>query len=301
MSVEPSQRDLADQAPPAAEPQQAPQPAGDETAPQPADDETPPTGADAPEASADDETPEASADDETRQPTDGDAAQPATDDAAQPATDDARPAEADAPQPADDEAAQPAETDEAQPAEADAPQPSADHGHAPRRLRLPALLGVVTVLLGGFGAWASVQAHNERAANAQQNLALTNGAATSTVRHQVSSAIQAIFSYSYSDTAKTRRDAQNLLTGPAIRQYDQLFSLVQKDAPAQKLVVTTSVTNTGVEFLTGSRARVLIFANQQDSRAGTGQTSYAGAMFAVTAVLTGNTWKISNIDTFTGG
>jgi Mce-associated membrane protein len=293
MSVEPSQRDLADQAPPAAEPQQAPQPAGDETAQQPAGDETPPTGADAPEASADHETPEASADDETRQPTDGDAAQPATDDA--------RPAEADAPQPADDEAAQPAETDEAQPAEADAPQPSADHGHAPRRLRLPALLGVITVLLGGFGAWASVQAHNERAANAQQNLALTNGAATSTVRHQVSSAIQAIFSYSYSDTAKTRRDAQNLLTGPAIRQYDQLFSLVQKDAPAQKLVVTTSVTNTGVEFLTGSRARVLIFANQQDSRAGTGQTSYAGAMFAVTAVLTGNTWKISNIDTFTGG
>jgi Mce-associated membrane protein len=293
MSVEPSQRDLADQAPPAAEPQQAPQPAGDETAPQPAGDETPPNGADAPEASADHETPEASADDETRQPTDGDAAQPATDDA--------RPAEADAPQPADDEAAQPAETDEAQPAEADAPQPSADHGHAPRRLRLPALLGVITVLLGGFGAWASVQAHNERAANAQQNLALTNGAATSTVRHQVSSAIQAIFSYSYSDTAKTRRDAQNLLTGPAIRQYDQLFSLVQKDAPAQKLVVTTSVTNTGVEFLAGSRARVLIFANQQDSRAGTGQTSYAGAMFAVTAVLTGNTWKISNIDTFTGG
>jgi Mce-associated membrane protein len=269
MSVEPSQRDLADQAPPAVEPQQAPQPAGDETAPQPAGDETPPTGADAPEASADHETPEASADDETRQPTDGDAAQPATDDA--------------------------------RPAEADAPQPSADHGHAPRRLRLPALLGVITVLLGGFGAWASVQAHNERAANAQQNLALTNGAATSTVRHQVSSAIQAIFSYSYSDTAKTRRDAQNLLTGPAIRQYDQLFSLVQKDAPAQKLVVTTSVTNTGVEFLAGSRARVLIFANQQDSRAGTGQTSYAGAMFAVTAVLTGNTWKISNIDTFTGG
>jgi Mce-associated membrane protein len=260
MSVEPSQPDLADQAPPAAEPEQAPQQPADETPQQPADDAPPPTDADAPDASAGDETP---------QPTGADAAQPAGE-AAQPTGD-------------------------------GTPQPTGDAGRAPRRLRLPALLGVVTVLLGGFGAWASVQAHNERAANAQQNLALTNGAATSTVRHQVSSAIQAIFSYSYSDTAKTRRGAQNLLTGPAIRQYDQLFSLVQKDAPAQKLVVTTSVTNTGVEFLTGSRARVLIFANQQDSRAGTGQTSYAGAMFAVTAVLTGGTWKISNIDTFTGG
>jgi Mce-associated membrane protein len=160
---------------------------------------------------------------------------------------------------------------------------------------------LVTVLLGGFGAWATAAAHNPRTTNAQQNLALTNGPATSAVRHQVSSAIQAIFSYSYTDTARTRRDAQNLLTGPAIRQYDQLFSLVQEEAPTQKLVVTTAVTNSGVEFLTGSRARVLIFANQQDTRAGTGQTSYAGAMFAVTAVQTGGTWKISDIDTFTGG
>jgi Mce-associated membrane protein len=226
-----------------------------------------------------------------------------------PVTGDAEPAEADAPQPAGDDA-QPTETgddapqpagDDVQPAETGAPEPDAGQGRAPLRLRLPAVLGVATVLLGAFGAWATVQAHDQRATNAQQNLALTNGPATSAVRRQVSSAIQAIFSYSYTDTAKTRRDAQNLLTGPAIRQYDQLFSLVQKDAPTQKLVVTTSVTNSGVEFLTGSSARILIFANQQDSRAGTGQTSYAGAMFAVTAVLTGGTWKISNIDTFTGG
>jgi Mce-associated membrane protein len=267
MSVEPSQPDTADQEAAPAEPQQAPQPAGDDDAP---------AEADAPQPA-------------------GDEAQPAeADDDAQPAEadDDAQPAEADAPEPTDDDA---------QPAETDAPEPGAGQGRAPLRLRLPAVLGVATVLLGGFGAWATVQAHNQRAANAQQNLALTNGPATSAVRRQVSSAIQAIFSYSYTDTAKTRRDAQNLLTGPAIRQYDQLFSLVQKDAPTQKLVVTTSVTNSGVEFLTGSSARILIFANQQDSRAGTGQTSYAGAMFAVTAVLTGSTWKISNIDTFTGG
>jgi Mce-associated membrane protein len=264
MSVEPSQPDTADQEPAPAEPQQGLQPATDD-------------------------------------------AEPAEAGAPQPDEAEAQPTETDEPHPTDDDA-QPTETDEphttddqTQPTETDAPQPSGDQGRAPLRLRLPVVLGVATVLLGGFGAWATVQAHNERAANAQQNLALTNGSATSAVRHQVSSAIQAIFSYSYTDTGKTRRDAQNLLTGPAIRQYDQLFSLVQKDAPAQKLVVTTSVTNSGVEFLTGSRARILIFANQQDSRAGTGQTSYAGAMFAVTAVLTGGTWKISNIDTFTGG
>jgi Mce-associated membrane protein len=109
-----------------------------------------------------------------------------------------------------------------------------------------------------------------------------------------------VFSYNGADTAPTRRAAQRLLTGPAIRQYDRLFTLVEKEAPAQKLVVTTRVVSSGVEFLTSDRARVLVFANQQDTRAGTGQTSYAGTMFAVTAVRVGGVWKIENIDTFTG-
>jgi Mce-associated membrane protein len=146
-----------------------------------------------------------------------------------------------------------------------------------------------------------VAAHSLRDAAAGQNLALADAAATAAVRHQVSEAVGTVFSYRYTDTAATRRAAQRLLTGRAIRQYDQLFSLVQREAPAQKLVVTTTVTNSGVEFLTGTRARVLIFANQQDSRAGTGQSSYAGAMFAVTAVRAGGAWKISSIDTFTSG
>lgn len=169
-----------------------------------------------------------------------------------------------------------------------------------RGLRVPALLSLATVLLGGFGVWATVAAHNLRSSNTGQNLALADAAATSAVRHQVSSAVDTIFSYGYTDTAATRRAAQRLLTGRAVRQYDQLFALVQREAPAQKLVVTTRVTNSGVEFLTGDRARLLIFANQQDSRAGTSQASYAGAMFAVTAVRSGGTWKIENIDTFTG-
>jgi Mce-associated membrane protein len=51
-------------------------------------------------------------------------------------------------------------------------------------------------------------------------------------------------------------------------------------------------------MLNGDRARLLVFANQQDTRAGTSQTSYAGAMFAVTALRHGGRWKIENIDTF---
>jgi Mce-associated membrane protein len=169
-----------------------------------------------------------------------------------------------------------------------------------RSWRIAAALGAATVVLGGFGAWATVHANSERSSAAAQNTALTDGPATAAVRREIAAAVNTIFSYNYANTAATRQAAQGLLTGPAVRQYNTLFALVTKNAPAQKLVVTTRVTNTGVEMLNGDRARLLVFANQQDTRAGTSQTSYAGAMFAVTALRQGGRWKIENIDTFSG-
>ena len=169
-----------------------------------------------------------------------------------------------------------------------------------RAWRAVAALGAATIVLGGFGVWATLQANSERSSAAAQNTALTDGPATAAVRREIAAAVNTIFSYNYANTAATRRAAQGLLTGPAVREYDTLFALVTKNAPAQKLVVTTKVTNTGVEMLNGDRARLLVFANQQDTRAGTGQTSYAGAMFAVTALRQGGRWKVENIDTFSG-
>jgi Mce-associated membrane protein len=167
--------------------------------------------------------------------------------------------------------------------------------------RIAAALGAVTVVLAGFGVWATLHASSLRSnAAAQENTALTDGPATATVRREISAAVNTIFSYNYADTAATRRAAQEVLTGPAVRQYNTLFALVTKNAPTQKLVVTTRVTNSGVELLNGNSARLLVFADQQDARAGTGQTSYAGAMFAVTAQRQGGRWKIENIDTFSG-
>ena len=181
-------------------------------------------------------------------------------------------------------------------------QPEAAQPAAGRRRawRAVAALGAATIILGGFGVWATLQANSERGSAAAQNTALTDGPATAAVRREIAAAVNTIFSYNYANTAATRRAAQGLLTGPAVREYDTLFALVTKNAPAQKLVVTTKVTNTGVEMLNGDRARLLVFANQQDTRAGTGQTSYAGAMFAVTALRQGGRWKIENIDTFSG-
>ena len=170
-----------------------------------------------------------------------------------------------------------------------------------RRLLLPALLGVATVVVGSFGIWATVASHALRSAAAAANTALVDRAGTAVVDRAVTSAVNTIFSYSYADVTKTRVAAQGLLTGAAIQQYDQLFALVERQAPKEKLVVVTKVTNVGVELLDGGRARLLVFADQQDSKAGTSQASYGGAMFAVTAVFQHGHWLIANIDTFTSG
>ena len=175
-----------------------------------------------------------------------------------------------------------------------------DAAHPRRRVAIVALLGAVTVVLGSLGIWAIMAAHSLNSAASVANTALVDRSATRKVETDITHAVNTIFSYSYADTARTRAAAQRLLTGQAIRQYDRLFALVEQQAPQQKLAVTTRVTRIGVELLTGGRARVLVFANQQDTRAGTGQTSYGGAMFAVTAVTQHGRWKIENIDTFTG-
>jgi Mce-associated membrane protein len=161
------------------------------------------------------------------------------------------------------------------------------------------ILGAVTVLLGGFGTWATTHASSLRTQAAQENTAVIDQAATTAVRDQIDSAVQTIFSYNYANTGATRQAAQRLLTGAAIQQYNSLFALVQKDAPAEELVVTTTVTNSGVELLNGNQARVLVFVNQQDTRSGTGQTTYGGAMCAITAIHQAGRWEIENIDTFT--
>jgi len=183
--------------------------------------------------------------------------------------------------------------------ETESPAPGASPRPRWRRV-LPVAFGAATVILGALGAWAAVESHDLRANAASANDALVDTSATRVVTRDVTSTVNTIFSYSYADTARTKTAAQRLLTGRAIQQYNQLFALVQQDAPKEKLVVTTRVTSIGVELLTGGRARLLVFANQQDSRAGTSQASYGGAMFAVTAVNDHGRWLIESIDTFTG-
>lgn len=167
-------------------------------------------------------------------------------------------------------------------------------------LLLPAVLAVVTVLLGGLAVWSGVKADNLNSAAAGQNTALTDNATTTKIISQVTSAVGTVFSYNYADPARTQRAAERELTGKAIQQYHRLFRTLQLDAARYRnLVLTTAVTNAGVEVLEGNSARVLIFGNQVLTSASQRPQSF-GAMVALDVVQQLGTWKIDNIDTFTG-
>lgn len=187
-------------------------------------------------------------------------------------------------------------SDTAPDAPADAPRARASR----LRVGLPAVLCALTVLLGALAAWAFTSADSLRDEPARQNTALTDIGRTSEVKGRISEAVGAVFSYDYASPARSDRAASTYLTGRAVQQHKDMLADVREQAPEQKLVLTTTVTESGVEFLDGDRARLLIFADQSNTRTGKDEeTTYAAAMFAVDAVRRGDTWLIAAIDTFT--
>ncbi|MEU2405025.1 hypothetical protein ACFUJX_03835 [Streptomyces rubiginosohelvolus] len=183
----------------------------------------------------------------------------------------------------------------------DSPTDEAPRARAARlRITLPTVLCALTVLLGAVAVWAFASASSLRDEPARQNAALTDIGRTSEVKGRISEAVGAVFSYDYASPARSERAASTYLTGRAVQQHKDMLADVREQAPEQKLVLTTTVTGSGVEFLDGDRARLLVFADQSNTRTGKDEeTTYAAAMFAVDAVRRGDTWLIAAIDTFT--
>ncbi|MFI1828804.1 hypothetical protein ACH41E_20485 [Streptomyces sp. NPDC020412] len=174
-------------------------------------------------------------------------------------------------------------------------------GSAPRA-RLPVLLCALAVLLAGFAGYAAHRSSALRDDPATRNAALADVARTSELKGQVTQAVEALFSYNFAEPAALDRAARTHLSGAAVRQHADLLAAVRKEGPQQKLVLTTTVTKSGVERIDGVRARVLVFADQSNTRTATkGQTSYGAAMLAVEARRTGDGWTVTAIDTLGAG
>jgi Mce-associated membrane protein len=184
--------------------------------------------------------------------------------------------------------------DDVVPPEGDEVSPGTGEAPKRRRLLLP-LLVAVSVLLAAAGVAFTVAARAAADDPAAANHALTDVGATADVTSAVTLALNRIFSYSYDKTAVTEQAARDVLRGPALVTYDRLFAQVEEKAPLQKLVLTTRVTSSAVQELTGDHARLLVFLDQSATRTDNNSSSSAAAQLSVTAERDGNTWKITDL------
>jgi Mce-associated membrane protein len=178
----------------------------------------------------------------------------------------------------------------------DEAEPAAVGGLFSRDFALPITLVVLAAVLAGFAVWFGGEASALSSGGDAENRALSDAAGTSEVNGQVSSAVEKVFSYSFADTASTENAAKQLLSGKAADQYNQLFSQIKQQAPAQKLVVTVKVVTSGVKMLQGDRAQVLLFLDQTATRTDANQTNSGAAQLTVNAEKHGGNWVITDLN-----
>jgi Mce-associated membrane protein len=164
-----------------------------------------------------------------------------------------------------------------------------------REYRGPLVLMAVALVIALAGGGAAFAWTNLRGSPAYTNRALTDATATRQVAAAVSGEMGRIFSYSYTNLPATRRAAASVLSGGAARQYEELFSQVARQAPGEQLTVNTRVVSTGVTWLSGDSARLLVFLDQTATRPG-GWSSTTAAQLAVTAKLAGGQWLITGLN-----
>ncbi|MET9261805.1 hypothetical protein [Amycolatopsis sp. NPDC004079] len=160
-----------------------------------------------------------------------------------------------------------------------------------------ALLLVVALAL--VAAAVIFQVKGSDAADSTSNRAVLDVAKTAQVKDQVSKAIETLFSYDFNNIKKTEDAANQLLATDQVKtSYNALMGQVKKLAPQQKVVVTCKVTRSAVIRLNGDLARVMLFIDQTSTRADTKQTAAGTAQMHVDAQLQGDTWKITDMDTY---
>ena len=161
-----------------------------------------------------------------------------------------------------------------------------------KRIAVPVALFVLAAALVVTGTLLLV---NPRSKGAPDNDAVIDRTRTTQVIGQVSTALNSVLSYSYSDPDTNAAAAKKWLAGDAVGQYKVLFTQLQQRAPGQKLTFVAKVVTAGVTKLAGDSAQLLVFLDQKSTRASDGQSTVAAAQVQISASLQGGTWRITEL------
>jgi Mce-associated membrane protein len=161
--------------------------------------------------------------------------------------------------------------------------------------RVPtAVFAAVAVVATVLVLWVGAAAYQLCADGPSANHALTDVAGTEAVIDTVTEIVETVFSYEYRDSARTREAARELLVGPAVEQYEDLFAQVERQAPERRTVLSTAVRSVGVVELHDDRATVLVFVDQQVVQ-GDGTHTSGASQLEISAVRGAGSWQIDGI------
>ncbi|WP_093076936.1 nuclear transport factor 2 family protein [Pseudonocardia oroxyli] len=174
-----------------------------------------------------------------------------------------------------------------------------------RRPRLPAppttrrgtaILAGVTVVLVALAVLAGVSWWTMSHTAAARNAALVDVAATTQVSQQLGDAVKTVYSYDFTRLDQNEAAARTVITPEFGQQFDQLFGEVRNLAPQQQAVVTATISQSAVESIEGDRATMVVFLDQQATRAAGDQQQVAAAgRLTVTGQYVDGQWKIADV------
>lgn len=166
-----------------------------------------------------------------------------------------------------------------------------------RRRAVP-LLAVAALVLATVAVVAGVQDARLRGTPAAANTALVDVGATTEVAGQLSDAIETVYSFDFARLDENELAARDVITPAFAAEFDRLFGEVRARAPEQQAVVSATVTRTAVKEITGDRAVLIAFVDQQATRAAPDAQSQqlaAAGRLAVTGERVDGRWKIAAV------
>ncbi len=153
-----------------------------------------------------------------------------------------------------------------------------------RKAQWPFALIIAAAVLVGAGAFFLVRANSVDSGVDTRGMTEVNG--------QVKDAVEKIFSFSYDKVDESSAAARQVLAGTAVQEYDKLIAQVREQAPSQKLVLATRVTDMGVKSIDGDHAELLVFLDQVATRVDNNKSTGSAAALSVKAERQDGTWKI---------
>jgi Mce-associated membrane protein len=178
-----------------------------------------------------------------------------------------------------------------------APARGARLPEALRRRAVP-LLTTALVLLTTVAVAAGIQDARLRDTPAAANTALVDVGATAEIAGQLSDAIETIYSFDFARLDENENAARAVITPAFAAEFDRLFAEVRARAPEQQAVVSATVTLSAVKEITGDRAVLVAFVDQQATRAAPDAESQqlaAAGRLTVTGERVDGRWKIAAV------